>query len=153
MRSLLYPLGERERTFFNRLAIHVLLYSGVISHDILYIKTLDTGLGIFDGLFRSTSITHSFNLFISVIGAIVLILTTFYLIPWQKITSVFTKYYYLYIFAILYGDFLYFLVDTDSVLLLVPIVIYTNAETQEELIQKENKGMSGVYRWVNQKKR
>ena len=99
----------RERLLFNRLAILILLYSGIIGYDSLYIKTLDTGIGIFGGLFHSTSITHSFNLFLSIIGAIVLLLTAFYprrlkepypsaegqqffLIPRQKITSVFTEY-------------------------------------------------------------
>jgi NADH-ubiquinone oxidoreductase chain 2 len=101
---------RRERSIlFNRLAILILLYSGIIGFDSLYIKTLDTGIGIFGGLFHSTSITHSFNLFLSIIGAIVLLLTAFYprrlkepyssaegqqffLIPRQKITSVFTEY-------------------------------------------------------------
>uniref|UniRef100_UPI0030E0C6E7 hypothetical protein n=1 Tax=Ophiocordyceps sobolifera TaxID=94213 RepID=UPI0030E0C6E7 len=32
---------------------------------------------------------------------------------------------------------------------IVPVVIYTNADTQKELIFNENKGKSGVYRWVN----
>jgi NADH-ubiquinone oxidoreductase chain 2 len=109
---------RRERSIlFNRLAILILLYSGIIGYDSLYIKTLDTGIGIYGGLFHSTSITHSFYLFISIIGAIVLLLTAFYprrlkepypsaegqqfsLIPLvpralpgtNKITSVFTEY-------------------------------------------------------------
>jgi formate hydrogenlyase subunit 3/multisubunit Na+/H+ antiporter MnhD subunit len=70
---------RRERSiFFNRLAILILLYSGIIGYDSLYIKTLDTGIGIYGGLFHTTSITHSFNLFISILGAIVLLLTAFY---------------------------------------------------------------------------
>nr|YP_010218674.1 NADH dehydrogenase subunit 2 [Morchella brunnea]UBU98380.1 NADH dehydrogenase subunit 2 [Morchella brunnea] len=111
---------RRERSiFFNRLAILILLYSGIIGYDSLYIKPLDTGIGIYGGLFHTTSITHSFNLFISILGAIVLLLTAFYprrfkepypsgegqqffLIPLslastgargsQKISSVFTEY-------------------------------------------------------------
>nr|UYR50746.1 NADH dehydrogenase subunit 2 [Morchella crassipes] len=111
---------RRERSiFFNRLAILILLYSGIIGYDSLYIKTLDTGIGIYGGLFHTTSITHSFNLFISILGAIVLLLTAFYprrfnepypsgegqqffLVPLslastgargsQKISSVFTEY-------------------------------------------------------------
>ncbi|RPB06324.1 hypothetical protein P167DRAFT_461602, partial [Morchella conica CCBAS932] len=46
---------RRERSiFFNRLAILILLYSGIIGYDSLYIKTLDTGIGIYGGLFHTT---------------------------------------------------------------------------------------------------
>jgi hypothetical protein len=54
-----------------------LLYSGVIGYDSLYITSLDTGIGIYNGLFHSTAITHSFDLFIYIIGAIILLLTAF----------------------------------------------------------------------------
>nr|YP_010218595.1 hypothetical protein LK370_mgp228 [Morchella brunnea]UBU98426.1 hypothetical protein [Morchella brunnea] len=61
---------RRERSIWlNRLAILILLYSGIIGYDSLYIKPLDTGIGIYGGLFHTTSITHSFNLFISILGA------------------------------------------------------------------------------------
>ncbi|MCZ6909896.1 MAG: hypothetical protein O7C56_02255 [Rickettsia endosymbiont of Ixodes persulcatus] len=39
---------------------------------------MDTGIGIYNGLFHSTAITHSFDLFIYIIGAIILLLTAFY---------------------------------------------------------------------------
>ena len=72
---------RRERTYILiRLAILILLYSGAIGFDSLYIKTLDTGIGIFGGLFLETSLIHSFNLFISYIGAMVFLLTAF-LVP------------------------------------------------------------------------
>jgi hypothetical protein len=71
---------RRERTFFNWLAILILLYSGIIGYDSLYIQTLDTGIGIYGGLFQTISITHSFNQFIGIIGAIVLLLTAFFLL-------------------------------------------------------------------------
>jgi hypothetical protein len=70
---------RRERTYILiRLAILILLYSGAIGFDSLYIKTLD--IGIFGGLFLETSLIHSFNLFISYIGAMVFLLTAF-LVP------------------------------------------------------------------------
>jgi NADH-ubiquinone oxidoreductase chain 2 len=70
--------SRREFTiFFNRVAIIILLYSGVIGYDSLYITSLDTGIGIYNGLFHSTAITHSFDLFIYIIGAIILLLTAF----------------------------------------------------------------------------
>jgi len=30
-----------------------------------------------------------------------------------------------------------------------PVVIYENADTQKELIVKDNRGKAGVYRWIN----
>ena len=70
---------RRERSIlFNRVAVLILLYSGIICYDSLNITSLDTGIGIYGGLFHSTSITHSFDLFICIIGAIVLQLTAYY---------------------------------------------------------------------------
>ena len=70
---------RRERSIlFNRVAVLILLYSGIICYDSLNITSLDTGIGIYGGLFHSTSITHSFDLFVCIIGAIVLQLTAYY---------------------------------------------------------------------------
>ena len=63
---------------FNRVAIFILLYSGIIGYDSLYVTYLDTGIGIYNGLFHSTAITHSFDLFIYIIAPIILLLTAFY---------------------------------------------------------------------------
>nr|QID02720.1 hypothetical protein [Orbilia oligospora]QID02784.1 GIY endonuclease [Orbilia oligospora] len=49
-------------------------------------------------------------------------------------------------YFILEGDGFYM----DNFLLsVIPVVVYTNAETQKVQILKENKSKSGVYRWVN----
>ena len=70
---------RREYTIlFNRVAIFILLYSGIIGHGCLYVTCLDTGIGIYNGLFHSTAITHSFDLFIYIIAPIILLLTGFY---------------------------------------------------------------------------
>ena len=70
---------RRERSIlFNRVAILILLYSGIICYDSLNIISLDTVIGIYGGLFHSTYITHSFALFLCIIGAIVLQLTVYY---------------------------------------------------------------------------
>jgi len=39
--------------------------------------------------------------------------------------------------------------DNFGLLSIIPVVVYTNAETQRIQILKENKSKSGVYRWVN----
>lgn len=38
---------------------------------------LDTGIGVYNGLFHSTAITHSFDQFVHIIGAIILLLFPF----------------------------------------------------------------------------
>jgi len=50
---------RREFTLFNRLAIFILLYSGIIGYDSLYVTYLDNRIGIYNGLFHSTAITPS----------------------------------------------------------------------------------------------
>jgi len=69
---------RRVKLLFNRVAILILLYSGIICYDSLNIISLDTGISIYGGLFHSSYITHSFALFLCIIGAIVLQLTAYY---------------------------------------------------------------------------
>ena len=46
---------RRELTIFNRVAIFILLYSGIMCYDSLFVTYLDTGIGVFNGLFHSTA--------------------------------------------------------------------------------------------------
>ena len=53
-------------------------YSGIIVYESLCVTYLDTGIGIYNGLFHSTAITQSFDLFMYIISGIILLLTAFY---------------------------------------------------------------------------
>ncbi len=53
-------------------------YTCNIVCESLFITYLDTGIGIYNGLFHSTAITQSFDLFIYIVGIIILFLTAFY---------------------------------------------------------------------------
>lgn len=55
-----------------------LLFSSLLVLGSLYIVNLDTGIGLFGGLFHSTSTTHTFHLFIALISAVILQATGFY---------------------------------------------------------------------------
>ena len=80
---------RREFTIlFNRVAIFILLYSGIIGHGTLYVTCLDTGIGIYNGLFHSTVITHSFDMLMSSSDLVCMFLVS----------------YGLYIFVTLYRD-------------------------------------------------
>ena len=147
--------SRREYTIlFNRVAIFILLYSGIIGHGSLYVTCLDTGIGIYNGLFHSTAITHSVDLFIYIIAPIILLLTGFYA---RHILAIEFQNYWLFIFVT-------FIISTTTVCPLsfssewadfallfniVPAVSYSDADVQKLTIYKENKNKSGIYRWTN----
>jgi len=141
---------RREKNIFNRVACLILLYSGVIF--------LGTGLGIYGGLYRLLFITHSFDLFICIIGAIVLGFSAFYLRRLQepmrskakKIYSLLlTKYTENHFWIIIIWIIMFFEIADYNLLLFTPVLIYDNADTQKEQIIKENKGKAGVYCFTN----
>jgi NADH-ubiquinone oxidoreductase chain 2 len=86
-------LRREKSILFNRVAVLILLYSGILAYDSLYIESLDTGIGVFSGLFHSTAITHSFDIFIYFVGAVILQLTAFYprRLKTSKLTSLKSK--------------------------------------------------------------
>jgi len=69
---------SRVKILFNRVAFLTLLYSLVIYYNNLNIILLGTWIDTYGGLFHSSFITHSFALFLCIIGAIVLQLTAYY---------------------------------------------------------------------------
>jgi NADH-ubiquinone oxidoreductase chain 2 len=70
---------RRDKTIlFSRISIIILLYSTLLANNSLYITSINRGIGIYSGLFHTTSITHIFHIFIFLIGAGILQLTAFY---------------------------------------------------------------------------
>jgi len=63
---------------FSRVAITILIFSAIIGFNGLNIKALEKGIGIYGGLFNITTFTQTFNVFIFLISAVILILTAFY---------------------------------------------------------------------------
>ncbi|KAI8574953.1 hypothetical protein K450DRAFT_181533 [Umbelopsis ramanniana AG] len=59
---------------FNRIAIIVLIYSGFLAYNTIYTDLVGSGIGVFSGLFQITAITQSIDVFICLIGALVLLL-------------------------------------------------------------------------------
>jgi len=69
---------RREKSIlFNRVAIIILLYSSIVGYDSLAITSLGRGISIYGGLFHSTAITHSFDIFINLVSGIIIGLTAF----------------------------------------------------------------------------
>jgi hypothetical protein len=166
---------RREFTIlFNRVAIFILLYSGIIGYDSLYVTYLDNEIGIYNGLLHSTAITHSFDLFIYIIAPIILLLTAFYarrivqpIIPYNRFVGTAQNglfsaegpgYVKAYRNAVIIFTLLSFIIDNQGSMLcsdlplalcVIPVVSYSNADLEALKILKENRGKSGVYRWTN----
>jgi NADH-ubiquinone oxidoreductase chain 2 len=71
-------LRRDKSILFSRVAITILLYSSLLAMVSLYITYLDTGIGLYGGLFHATSTTQVFHIFIFLISAAILQLTGFY---------------------------------------------------------------------------
>ena len=58
---------------FTRISAIILLISGFLSLNILYIQSIGSGIGIYSGLFQITNISQTIEFFLLVIGSIILI--------------------------------------------------------------------------------
>jgi len=58
---------------YNRISSLILFYAGALTLNALYIQSIGSGIGIYGGLFQITIISQFFDLFIYLIGAIILI--------------------------------------------------------------------------------
>jgi len=69
----------RDKTIlYNRTSIPNLATVSYLAYEILDFKSLSEGIGLFGGLFHITIITLTFIIFIVLISAIILHLTSFY---------------------------------------------------------------------------
>jgi len=71
-------LRRDKSILYSRATITILVIAALISYDNVNFLFLSKGIGIFGGLFHATSITSVFQIFILLISATVLLLTSFY---------------------------------------------------------------------------
>jgi NADH-ubiquinone oxidoreductase chain 2 len=71
-------LRRDKSILYSRVAISVLFYSSILAILSLYLRYLGNGIGLFGGLFHTTSTTQIFHIFIFLISAIILQLTAFH---------------------------------------------------------------------------
>jgi NADH-ubiquinone oxidoreductase chain 2 len=71
-------LRRDKSILYSRTSITILLIASLISYDNLHLLFLSKGIGIFGGLFHSTSTTNVFHIFILSISSVILLLTSFY---------------------------------------------------------------------------
>jgi len=71
--------SRRDKSIlYNRLTISILIYSVILALVGSYLVSLYRGIGLFGGLFNTTSITQVFHIFIFILSALILQLTAFY---------------------------------------------------------------------------
>ena len=93
-------LRRDKSILYSRIAIIILLYSSLLGLVSLYINCIDKGIGLYGGLFHVTSNTHIFHIFIFLISAIILQLTSFY--PRKIIIPEFSSIYKLLFYRFIY---------------------------------------------------
>jgi len=71
-------LRRDKSILFSRVAVIVLIYCSLLAVYSLIIQNSFKGIGLFGGLFHTTSITQIFHIFIFLISAVILQLTAFY---------------------------------------------------------------------------
>src|SRR4051794_6556300 len=67
--------SQIETINFNRVAIIVLLLSGVLAFHAMWVGQLGSGVGIFNGLFLVTAVTQGIDLFIYIVSVLVLLIS------------------------------------------------------------------------------
>ena len=58
--------------FYSRLSSIILLYAGALSFDALYIQSIGSGIGTYSGLFHVTSVSQNLEVFLFLIGSVIL---------------------------------------------------------------------------------
>lgn len=76
--SVAVALRSDKSIFYNKIAIIILFYSFLFSIYGSYINNMETGIGLFGGLFHASANTHVFQAFVILVSAIILQLTGFY---------------------------------------------------------------------------
>ena len=76
--STAVTLRRDKSILYSRIAIISLLYCCLITYNGLYIINLDVGISLYGGLYHTSSIIQVFHIFIFVISAVILQLTSFY---------------------------------------------------------------------------
>jgi NADH-ubiquinone oxidoreductase chain 2 len=71
-------LRRDKSILYSRTAITILVVSALITYNNLDFLFLNKGIGIYGGLFHTTSTTNVFHIFVLLVSSIILLLTSFY---------------------------------------------------------------------------
>ena len=76
--STALAIRKDSTILYTRIGLIILFYCIILSYKNLFITYLDEGIGLFGGLFFTSSITQSFHIFIFVISFLILNMTGFF---------------------------------------------------------------------------
>ena len=93
-------LRRDKSILFSRVATIVLIYCSSLAVQSLIIQNSYKGIGLFGGLFHTTSLTQIFQIFIFLISAVILQLTAFY--PRRVWVEEYSSLYKLMFYKLLY---------------------------------------------------
>jgi NADH-ubiquinone oxidoreductase chain 2 len=65
--------SKLSSVYFTRISAIVFVYAGVLSFNTLYIQSIGSGIGIYSGLFQVTVISQFIEVFLLIIGSLILI--------------------------------------------------------------------------------
>jgi len=71
-------LRQDKSILFSRVVIAALISSSYLALNNLHVQPLETGIGIYGGLFNVTTFTQTFNIFLFLVSGVILTLTGFY---------------------------------------------------------------------------
>jgi NADH-ubiquinone oxidoreductase chain 2 len=71
-------MRKDKSILFSRVVILGLISTSFLAWNNLFVKPLEKGIGIYGGLFNVTTFTQTFNIFIFIVSAVILLLTAFY---------------------------------------------------------------------------
>lgn len=71
-------LRRDKSILYSRTTITILFISALIAYDNLYFVFLNKGIGVYGGLFQTTSTTGVFHIFVLLVSSAILLLTSFY---------------------------------------------------------------------------
>jgi len=71
-------IKKDKSILYSRIVMITLVLSALVTLNNLYILSLDKGVALYGGLFHTTPYTQTFSIFILIISAVILNLTSFY---------------------------------------------------------------------------
>lgn len=93
-------LRRDKSILFSRIVMESLVFTCFLAFNNLFAKALGNGIGLYGGLFNVTTFTQAFNIFILLISAVILVLTSFY--PRKVFIKKYSSFY-----ALLFSKFSY----------------------------------------------
>lgn len=70
--ALTLPSKYIAPILFTRISAIIFIYAGILSFNSLYIQYIESGIGIYSGLFHITNISQFIDIFLFLIGSLIL---------------------------------------------------------------------------------